>query len=245
MSYAYPWLFTFGVIAGLLWLGFVEPAARRHKTSIPPVSRIDAGLSALVVGLLGARLGFVSFQSHFFSIHPEEIFKFWNGGLSWAGGVAGALLGLGLYAAVSRNPFWVLADTLALSGTFLAFTAWFGCLIDGCAYGKQANFGLLTPPSSDIFGTKSSRWPVQSMGAIVDLGILAILFHLRRKKMPEGSLACLSISFLSASHFLLAFLRGDQVPVIHGYRADAIVSLALMCLGLIVFTILAVKGRRS
>jgi phosphatidylglycerol:prolipoprotein diacylglycerol transferase len=245
MSYAYSWLFMFGAIVGLLWLGFVEPATKRPQTTIPPISRVDAGLSALIIGLLGARIGFASFHAHFFSVHPEEFFKFWNGGLSWAGGLVGALLGLGLYALISHQSFWVLADILALPGSFLAFAAWFGCLIDHCAYGKQAEFGFLTPPSPDIFGTKTPRWPVQSMGAILNLGILGILFHLRGKKLPQGSLACLSILFVSTGNFLLAFLRGDQVPAIHGYRADAIVSVVLMGVALLGFTFLVIKGRRS
>jgi len=83
MTDAYPWLVTLGAIASLLWLGLVKPEPKRSKTPTSPISRIDTGLVTLVAGFLGARLGFVLMHMHYFSIHTDEIMKYWNGGLSW------------------------------------------------------------------------------------------------------------------------------------------------------------------
>lgn len=241
MSDAYPWLVTLGALASLLWLGLVEESPKQFKTLFQPISRIDAGLSTLVGGFLGARLAFVLMHMHYFSSHPNEIMNYWNGGLSWAGGAIGALLGLGIYAALTKKPFWLLADFLALPAALFAFSAWFGCLLDGCAYGEQANFGFLTPLTPNNLGIQLTRWPVQGSGAILALGTFLFLNKFRLNNPPAGMLATLSLTLISGSNLLLSFFRGDQVPAIHGFRSDALASAVLMILGLLA---LAMRARK-
>jgi len=237
MTDVYPWLVTLGALAGLLWLGLVDPELQQSKNSISPISRIDAGLASLVAGFLGARLGFVLMHLNYFSIHTDEIMKFWNGGLSWVGGTVGALIGLGVYAAIKNKSFWLLADIVAPPAVLFAFTAWFGCLLDGCAYGKQADFDFLTPLTPDSLGQHLHRWPVQGSGAILALGTLLILNKLRSNNLPPGTLGTLSLTLISGSNLLLSFFRGDQVPILNGLRSDGLASAVLMILGLITFTI--------
>lgn len=230
MSDIYPWFLSLGSLAGLLWLGLVDPIPQPPKPSLSPIARLDAGLSALILGLLGARIGYVLTHIAYYSHYPREILFFWKGGLTWVGGAIGAIIGLGLFAVFSRNPFWRLADILAFPVTFLAFALWFGCMLDACAYGKPADLGFLTPALEDPFGAKVKRWPVQSMGAILSLGILALLNRLQTHKFSEGVIASLSLSMIAASNFLLAFFRGDHGPLFAGIRLDAIGSAALFFL---------------
>lgn len=233
MSNAYPWLFSFGALVCLLWLGLVDPVSQRSGTPLSAITRIDAGLSALITGLLGARLGYVLVQFHFFSRYPEEILKFWNGGLTWLGGVIGAIVGLCLYAIISGNPFLRLADTIALPAVFLTAVIWFACMLDGCVYGKPSEYGIFSLPLEDVFGTKINRWPVQSAGAIYSLIVLSMLFRLQHQEVPEGVIASLTLGLISGGNLFLSFLRGDQVPIFNGLRTDAIASAALLILGII------------
>jgi phosphatidylglycerol:prolipoprotein diacylglycerol transferase len=235
MSNTYPWFFSLGVLACLLWLGLADPISKKPKTSLPTTVRIDAGLAVLVGGLLGARLGYVLMHSHFYAYHPIEILKLWSGGLSWAGGAVGAILGLRLYTMVSRHRFWRAADTIALPATLFAFALWFGCMLDGCAYGKASDVGFLTPSLQDPFGTRENRWPIQSTGAIFSLGTLILLDRVRLRKPMEGVIASLCLMLISGSNFFLAFFRGDPVPVLYGLRSDALASVALMIIGSISF----------
>jgi len=144
---------------------------------------------------------------------------------------------LGIYAAIRRKSFWLLADIVALPAVFFAFSAWFGCLLDGCAFGKQADFGFLTPQTSDNLDQQLHRWPVQSSGAILALGTLLILNTLRSKNLPPGTLGTLCLTLISGSNLLLSFFRGDQVPILNGLRSDGLASAFLMILGLITFAL--------
>jgi phosphatidylglycerol:prolipoprotein diacylglycerol transferase len=245
MSDIYPWFLSLGALAGLLWLGLVDPIPQPPKPTLSPITRVDAGLSALIIGLLGARIGYVITHMAYYSHSPGEILFFWKGGLTWVGGAIGAIVGLSLYSALSRNPFWRLADALAFPGTFLAFALWFGCMLDACAYGKLADFGFLTPTLEDTFGIKAKRWPVQSIGAIYSLGILALLNKLQIHKVSDGVIASLSLGMIAAGNFLLAFLRGDQVPILFGIRFDAIGSAALFILGALSLLYCIRKGEKA
>lgn len=235
MSNTYPWFFSLGALAGLLWLGWADPIHKRPQASLPAIARIDAGLSALISGLLAARLGYVLVHMHFYTDHPEEILKIWNGGLTWVGGAVGAILGLGLYAIISKRPFWRLADSLALPAALFAFALWFGCMLDGCTFGKPSDFGPFTPALQDTFGTRLHRWPIQSSGAIFSLIILAILDRVRLQKPSEGVIASLCLILIAAGSLSLAFLRGDTVPILYGFRADALGSAGILILGSLSF----------
>jgi phosphatidylglycerol:prolipoprotein diacylglycerol transferase len=245
MSNTYPWFFSLGALVGLLWLGLADPISKRPKTSLPAIIRIDAGLAVLFGGLLGARLGYVLIHSHFYTYHPVEIPKFWAGGLSWVGGAVGAILGVRLYTMVSGHPFWRIADTISLPATLFAFALWFGCMLDGCAYGKASDVGFLTPSLQDPFGTREKRWPIQSTGAMFSLGTLVLLDRIRLRKPAEGVIASLCLMLISGSNFFLAFFRGDPAPVLAGLRLDALASVVLMILGLLSLVYCTKRGKNT
>lgn len=239
MSDAYPWLFTLGALASLLWLGFVEPGS---KTIYSTSTRIDAGLFGLIAGLLGARLGYVLIHLPYYATHRNEVLEIWNGGLSWAGGAIGVLLSLGVYSAVKKLSYWALLDLFALPALLFTASVWFGCLLDGCAFGKSASFGFFTPLSPDNLGDHLHRWPVQGSGAIMALISVAIVYRLQGVQLESGILGMISLVLISGCSFLLAFFRGDQVPILNGLRSDAIASAFLLGISL---TTLALRFKFS
>ena len=232
MINAYTWLFTLGAFSALFWLWWSGHTSKQLQSTLPAIVRVDAGLFALVVGILGARLGYVLMHIHFYARYPGEILKIWNGGLTWVGGALGVIVGLGVYATMTRHPFWHLADIMSLPALYLTFILWFGCMLDGCAYGKPSNYGFLTPPLKDSFGTRTNRWPVQSTGAIFSLFAVVIHDQIQRKKPPEGVIASISLAMISAGNLLLTFFRGDPVPILFGLRADAVGSSMLFVLSI-------------
>jgi phosphatidylglycerol:prolipoprotein diacylglycerol transferase len=220
---AFPLVFALGSLASLLWLALSGPAAGI-------VARVDAGLSALAGGLIGARAGFVLVHLAYYAARPAEILQFWQGGLSAIGGAVGAVIGLGLYCLATRQAFWPLADALAIPVTIMGLASWSGCLLDGCAYGRRASLGWLTPPAPDMFGTYAARLPTQAAGALYSLAVLAFLQRLHGQRRLPGWDVCLSVALVFAGSLALAFTRGDPSPSLAGLRLDGLgagVSLAL------------------
>ena len=229
-------IFTLGVLVNLLWLGLSDPTravtSRLPDEKTSPTTRIDAGLSVLATGLIGARAGFVLLHWGYYSNRLIETIWFWQGGLSWIGGVVGAVIGLGIYTAFSRRPFWLLADTLALPSVVMALSCWTGCLLDGCAYGRRADASFWTPPALDMFGSRVPRWPTQVVGIMLNLVILAGLYWLPGRHLRHGTLICASVSLIAASSLALTFTRGDPVLLLTGMRLDTVGAAVIMLLAL-------------
>jgi prolipoprotein diacylglyceryltransferase len=237
MLQAYPIAFASGSLIGLLWLGWDNSTTKPLSRGLPPAVRIRAGFAALASGLLGARLAFVLSHGEYYANQPGQILMLWEGGLGWAGGAIGALLALALMAAIIHRSFWLLIDAMAIPAAILAFACWFGCLLDGCGYGKAADFGLITPPAADIFGTVAKRWPVQGSAALLCVGIFLLLRALDHRKLAQGALGTLGLAMISGTSLLMAFLRGDPVPVCHEVRLDALSSGVILVLSMLIFAL--------
>ena len=235
MQNAFPFIFTLGVMVSLLWLGL----SGTNRGTVPRIStrgslpdaRIDAGLAALAVGLILARMGFVVLHWEYYASKPFEILWFWQGGLSWVSGAFGAVLGLGLFCVLTRQPFWPLADTLALPGMVIALASWSGCLADGCAYGRVLDSPLWASPTPDMFGARIPRWPTQMVGLVYSLLALVILYWLAGYISKPGILACISLSMIAAGAFALSFTRSDPILLLSGLRLDTLGSAAILLLG--------------
>ena len=220
------------ILASLLWLSRVDASPSRNPSVKNARARIDRGLIALVFAVIGARLGYVIPNLAYFQNNPFQILWMWDGGLSWIGGMVGAILSMLVLAYYKKQPFWYLLDSIAIPAVILGFASWFGCLLDGCGYGKIADFGILTPLSPDVFGVEAKRFPVQGAGAIFHLLLLPYLGLLRRRKIREGVLAGVSLLLISLGNFILVFFRGDSVRLVSGIRLDAIATIPLLVLSL-------------
>lgn len=224
---AYPWVFATGALISLVWLGLQSTQSDTEATA-----RIDAGLIALVTGLLGARIGYVATHWTYFSQRPDEAFYFWQGGLSWAAGASGALVGVAIYVLLSRRSFWIHTDALAIPAAIVASAAWLGCLVDRCAYGFRTAPGLLTPPAPDMIGNIAPRWPTQALGGLLSLILVGALYWLSQLGLRTGLLAGISLSLVAFIALGLSFTRGDPMPALAGIRLDGLGSAAVLSLGL-------------
>jgi phosphatidylglycerol:prolipoprotein diacylglycerol transferase len=233
---------TAACFAGLIWLGQADQwgmTRRQAGVRLTSIERIDGALISLGAGLLGARVVFVLSHWAYYVDHIWESTWFWQGGLSWAGGAIGAAAGLAIYAVTGGKPFLALADGLAAPLALFSVAGWIGCLVDGCAYGRQASEGWLTPASPDLLGNIARRWPTQSLGALLGAALLIALLLVDRKKTRIGMPICLTVSVLSASSLALEFLRADPAPTIAGLRLDAVGAGLFLAAGVIGMALLS------
>jgi phosphatidylglycerol:prolipoprotein diacylglycerol transferase len=80
----YTALISLGAAVGLAALYWRAPAGKNTRW-------LDAGLAAMVGGLIGARLVYVAANADYYLPHLEEIVQVWQGGLAWPGAPLAAL----------------------------------------------------------------------------------------------------------------------------------------------------------
>ncbi len=222
---------------GLLLTGWHVPAKSR-------LQYIDAAVLTLLGALLGGRILFVMSNWVYYQAHIIESLQVWLGGFSGIGALVGGILAILVISRGWKLPFASLADTLLpLAGT-LTIAAWMGCWLDSCAYGFPTN-AWFAVPARDEWGIIANRVPVQLIGAVLSLLVVALMDWASRRLPIHGTSAGLGLFCLSAIIFALTYLRADPAPVWNGLRLDAWGALGLMAFSLTTVVVLLVFGRRK
>jgi phosphatidylglycerol:prolipoprotein diacylglycerol transferase len=199
---------------------------------------LDAGLSALALGLVASRAGHVAIHWNYFSLHREEIAQIWNGGLDWHAAVLGGLLGLGLYSFVAELPFRRLLDALAVPLALGAVLIWTGCLMASCAYGAEVR-SLADYPTPivmewpDLYGIVAPRFASQYFGVALSAVLVLPAWRMGTWVRRVGVRLWAVLILLALSTFGIGYTRGDLVPITYGLRLDQLLDLGMAVLSLI------------
>ncbi|MGC9320478.1 MAG: prolipoprotein diacylglyceryl transferase, partial [Armatimonadota bacterium] len=111
---------------------------------------LHVALLGFAGGIIGGRLGYVLLNLSEYAGEPLEALNLWSGGMSWHGGVAGALLVLGIGTRVMGVSL-ARAFDLSAPGVALAYAiARVGCFLNGCCWGRSTDlpWGVVFPPEA-------------------------------------------------------------------------------------------------
>jgi phosphatidylglycerol:prolipoprotein diacylglycerol transferase len=130
-------LYSFGLMVALGFLAANAWVLRRAEREGLERDKVSGVLvSALLVGIVGARLLYVAINWDEFAGSPLGFFRIWQGGLVWYGGLLAAFP-FGVWAILrKRLPLWRTAD-LVVTGLMLGLAIGrIGCLLAGDDYGE-------------------------------------------------------------------------------------------------------------
>ena len=204
----------------------------------------DAVIWVIVGGLIGARLFHVI--DHWpdeFASNPVRVLYIWEGGLAIWGAVIGGGVALALFAWRYHLPFGRLVDTATPGLVLGQALGRFACIITGDAMGRATTgpFGFAyTSPNAMVpqLGVYYTPTPVYEI--IMNLGIFAIVWRLRKKNLPDGALFLIYLVLYSAGRFIITFWSSYLI-VAFGLNQAQIISLVGLIVGL---PLLAIVLRR-
>lgn len=117
-----------GVAIGL-WV--LTVFADRWKISLSNDDLVTIALAAIAGILVGGRLGYCLFYGGtYYFLHPLEVFSLWDGGMSFHGGLIGALIGGWFASRATGVPYLTLVDMGAVGAPI------------GLFLGRMANFSM-------------------------------------------------------------------------------------------------------
>ncbi len=127
-------------------LGFAVAALLLYKVSKRWKLRIDADsvltiMVCVIIGIIiGARLGYCLFYGNgYYLSHPLEIFAINQGGMSFHGGLIGALVSGIVAAKITSIPYLTLADLGAIAATLGIFMVRCANFINGELWGAPTD----------------------------------------------------------------------------------------------------------
>lgn len=156
--------------------------------------------------VLGGRLGFVLFYDFANYIEePLRIFKVWQGGMSFHGGLLGVITAMWLYGRKTQRRFFVVADFVAPLIPIGLFTGRMGNFINGELWGKVSDV-----PWAMVFPTGGPlpRHPSQLYEAALEgLALFIILLFYSRKPRPTMAVSGLFLIGYGVFRFSVEFVR--------------------------------------
>ena len=202
--------------------------------------KFDDYITYLIIGIiLGGRIGYIIFYN--FSYYLDnifDIFKIWQGGMSFHGGLLGVIASSYIFAKKNnQNPFFYL-DQVSLVAPV------------GIFFGRLANF-----INSELYGTVSStpwsvifikvdnlsRHPSQLYEAILEgviLFLILIYFINKDYLKKPGLISGLFLIFYSLFRFFVEFFRvpDDQLGYLFlDLTMGQIISLVFASIGITLF----------
>ena len=202
--------------------------------------KFDDYITYLIIGIiLGGRLGYIVFYN--FSYYSEnilDIFKIWQGGMSFHGGLLGVIASSYIFAKKNNQNIFSYLDQVSLVAPI------------GIFFGRLANF-----INSELYGTTTdvpwsvifikvdnlSRHPSQLYEAILEgiiLFLILIYFINKNYLKKPGLISGLFLIYYSLFRFFVEFFRvpDEQIGyLILDLTMGQIISLLFAATGIILF----------
>ena len=200
----------------------------------------DDYITYLIIGIiLGGRLGYVIFYNFNYYVHNIfDIFKLWEGGMSFHGGLLGVIIASIFFARKNNDDPLIYMDLVSLVAPI------------GIFFGRLANF-----INSELYGTPTEvpwsviftqidnlpRHPSQLYEAVLEGIILfSILMYFRKKNYltKPGLISGLFLILYSIFRFFIEFFRvpDEQLGyLIFELSMGQIISLIFLMFGIFLF----------
>jgi len=212
--------YIMGIILGWAYALKIIKKLQNNAGNFEPIKRSDFDdlLVYLVLGIiLGGRLGYVIFYNlEYYIQNSFEIFKLWQGGMSFHGGLLGVIVAIFIFSKNKNANFFKYSDIVACVAPIGLFLGRIANFINGELFGK-----ISTLPWAVIFpnGGNIGRHPSQIYEAILEGVMLFILINfLALKKNLIIKTGYISSFFLITYSILRIFSENFREPDQHlGY----------------------------
>lgn len=228
-------LHTYGLMIAIAFLVGMQLGAREARSidvDEPQTLEkffLDLSMRILLSAMVGARIVFILVEwDESYTQDPLKMFRVWEGGFVFYGGLIGAVLYSVYYARKHGRDFFMVADLCIPLVALGQFFGRLGCFAAGCCWGRVVDadhpLAVQFPAGSLAFGNMRSEGlldataehtlhvhPVQLYESAGTLSIFVLLVLLRQHKRFHGQL-------LVTYMLLYAVLRG----VVETFRGDAL-----------------------
>ena len=215
-----------------------------------------AGAWLLVAGgaaeMAGGTTNWLQGTGDQFAENPLRIFKIWEGGLVFYGGMIMGAIAFVFYCRRHSLPLLPMLDVMAPATAIgLAFGR-IGCYFNGCCWGKACDAGYAlavrfpagSPPAT---AEAASPWvhPTQIYSSANAFLLALLLWAVWRSRPAPGTVIGLLFSLYGASRFVLEGIRGDHGVQPGGWTVSQTVSSGMILLGVSLIVAALTRGRQG
>tara|TARA_A100001035_G_scaffold27071_1_gene18186 strand:- start:200 stop:982 length:783 start_codon:yes stop_codon:yes gene_type:complete len=199
--------YSLAYIIGIL-LGWIL-SKRFFISNVELKEKFDDFLTFVILGIIiGGRLGYVIlYNPNYYLDNLIDIFKIWEGGMSFHGGLIGVVLASFYFAKKNNQNFFIYLDVISIVAPIGIFFGRIANFINSELYGAETNLPWAV---QFIKIDNLYRHPTQLYEAIFEgLILFLILIYLRNKGFMKiaGLMSGIFLICYSIFRFMIEFLR--------------------------------------
>ena len=232
---------------------------RHTGRQVEPLSNLL--MLMMFCGIIGARIEYVrEFWGREFASNPLAVFKVWEGGLVFYGGLILAILVFVIWCRVRRERMAPVADLFVTVIPLAHAFGRVGCFFFGCCYGcrSESACAVAFPRHSPAWGAQVEKGlisntapsalpvlPTQLFEAAADLCLFAGLLYifLRNWKNRPGVTTGCYLAGYACIRFGIEYLRDDMRQQVGALSIGQTISIGLLLLGSIFIFVSLLRSR--
>ena len=209
---------------------------------------LDAVFYGAVGAIIGGRLGYMIFYDFAnFIHHPQIVFYLWHGGMSFHGGLIGAIIAFYIYSLRIKINFILITDFFAPLAPIGLAAGRLGNFINGELWGRvtTSSIGMVFPDAGPL-----PRYPSQLIEFFLEGVVLfCILWIVSIKPRPMALLSALFLLFYSIFRFTAEFYRQPDIQlgfIFDGWLTQGqLLCIPMFILAIILLSYVYIKHKRG
>ncbi|MFV8354192.1 prolipoprotein diacylglyceryl transferase [Flavobacterium sp. XS2P14] len=198
--------YAFCITLGCLITGIYTKQAAKKDLGIQNLSNNFFYL-IFISGFVGGKLFYYLENPSYYWHNPSLLLDNFSGGFVFYGSFVTIIPVIVWYLKKQSILVLPMLDILAITTLIVHALGRFGCFNAGCCYGLPTNsiIGMTFPATNHI-----AVHPTQLYEVFILLGLLTMLYIIKKKKKFHGQIFLLYISLYGISRAILEIFRGDS-----------------------------------
>ncbi len=211
----------------------------KNKIVFFDIKLFDDLISYIIISIiLGGRIGYIIFYNlSYYLDNPINIFKIWEGGMSFHGALAGVIIGTYFFSKKTKINTFFFLDIIASVAPLGIFFGRVANFINGELYGKPSDLlWSVIFPKIDMLPRHPSQLYEAALEGVVLFAILIIV--ILKKNIKIGMCSSLFMVLYGFFRIIAEQFREPDVQIgylFNLFSMGSILSFAMMLIGLLIF----------
>ena len=234
----YSLAYIFGILIGW-WLGkrILDFRIKTQNSSLS-LESFDSLISYIIISIIiGGRLGYIIFYNFgYYLDNPIDIFKIWEGGMSFHGALLGVVVGTHLFAKSIKTETFLFLDIIASVAPIGIFFGRVANFINGELFGKPTNasWSVIFPEVDNIPRHPSQIYEACLEGVLLFLILIPFIYN---KKIKNGYCSSLFLIFYGLFRILAEQFREPDLQIgyfFNFFSLGSILSFVMIIAGILI-----------